>query len=281
MREGRPSQSSSLVAMVRALADGGMTTAKGFSDPTARSLLPPAWSRTLRFAEWRLERARPAARRRVAQGVDVVALRTLAIDRFATAALERGVGQVVILGAGLDGRAFRLTGVETADLFEIDHPATQAYKRAKAGSLRPRARSLRYVEVDFERDSLSQRLAEAGHDSGRPTFWIWEGVATYLSDDAMRATLGTVAARSASGSEVVITYSLPAARPFLRDVIFGRLWGEPQIGRRTPEQMASLVTGAGLVVVEDSGLSDWAEQFEGEGPAERFGMRAVLARVEG
>src|SRR5579872_3064011 len=102
MREGRPSQSSSLVCMLRALADGGVTSTAGFADPTARALLPRGWQRTLRFAEWRLSRTPAAVKRRLARGVDVVALRTLVIDRFATAALERGVGQLVILGAGLD-----------------------------------------------------------------------------------------------------------------------------------------------------------------------------------
>jgi hypothetical protein len=73
------------------------------------------------------------------------------------------------------GRAHRLPGLELVDVFEVDHPATQAYKRRLAGGL---PLLVRYVAVDFERDVLAQRLADGGHDGARPTLWIWEGVVT-------------------------------------------------------------------------------------------------------
>jgi hypothetical protein len=95
----------------------------------------------------------------------------------------------------------------------------------------------------------------------------------------VRATLDAAVARSPSTSQIVMTCSLPTALPLLRNVIFGGLCGELQVGRRTPEQMARLVRASGLTLEEDTGLADWARRFRGAPAAARFGLRAVLASV--
>ena len=278
MRPGRPSQTAALVAYMRALANIGATSAAGFSDPTASVLLPPLWSKAFGFAERKFAKARPDQRRQFTRGVDALALRTLAIDQSVSEALARGVRQVVILGAGLDGRAYRLAGIERADVFEVDHPATQSYKRRRASALKARARSITHVSVNFERDSLDTALAASGHRGDEPTFWVWEGVVTYLTDEAVRETLKAVVARSANGSGIVISYSEHNQRSFVRRLIFGAM-GEPQIGARQPEAMARLVTEAGIVIEQDSGISEWAERFQAEPPFRRLHLRALVGRV--
>lgn len=125
MKEGRPSQTASLVAFLRALADLGFSSVPGFQDPTARHLLAPPWSTLLRFVERRRHRASPLARQGASVGVDQLALRTVLIDAYLREALARGVRQVVILGAGLDGRAYRIQELSGSAVFEVDHPATQ------------------------------------------------------------------------------------------------------------------------------------------------------------
>ena len=149
--------------------------------------------------------------------VEHLALRTLAIDRVVAASVAKGADQVVILGAGLDARAWRMDAMARAVVFEVDHPSTQRFKRERLGSRTSageRARAdVRFVEVDFERESLAARLAEAGHDVRRATTWIWEGVTPYLAPEATRATLAIVAVRSAPGSVLAVTYATPSMEP--------------------------------------------------------------------
>ena len=130
--------------------------------------------------------------------VDHVSLRTAAIDDSVSASVAAGCEQLVILGAGLDGRAWRLEALRDVEVFEVDHPATQAEKRRRVARLAPRAREVRFVAVDFERQRLADRLAAAGHDATRATCWIWEGVTPYLVAPAIESTLHDIGDRSAS-----------------------------------------------------------------------------------
>src|SRR5207253_10743350 len=114
--------------------------------------------------------------------------------------------QLVILGAGLDGRAWRLSSLSNARVFEVDHPDTQAYKRERLGALKPAAKQVDFVPVDFEADSLEASLLRAGHDAAAPTAWVWEGVVMYLTPEAVRSTLKAIAARSAPGSTLIVNY---------------------------------------------------------------------------
>src|SRR5690349_14658954 len=108
MKAGRVSQTASLVAFLRALAHLGFSSVPGFKDPTARHLLAQPWSFLLRLAERRQRKATSPTRQSASLGVEQLALRTVLIDSYLREALARGIRQVVILGAGLDGRAYRL-----------------------------------------------------------------------------------------------------------------------------------------------------------------------------
>jgi methyltransferase (TIGR00027 family) len=245
-----------MVTLFRAVADLGVTSETGFSDPTARHFLPMPWN--VLFDLVRRTHARAPTGRawdEIRVSTDLLAARTRRIDGHLRAALGRGARQVVILGAGLDGRAFRIAELADAVVFEVDHPATQAWKRRHAAGLAPTAQSLRFVPVNFERDSLASALDSAGHDPAAPTAWIWEGVVMYLTDEAMRATLRVVSARSAPGSELIVQYN--ARRSHRRGVsTVLRLWGEPQIGIRSREVMAAELAAAGFTVTSDAGIQD-------------------------
>jgi methyltransferase (TIGR00027 family) len=277
MDERRPSQTAAMVAVWRALADAGHTSARGFSDPVAHALLSPGWSRLYRVSRRWLEKAPAERRARAIAGYDTMALRVLAIDAELERALAAGCRQLVILGAGLDTRAFRMAALAGCDVFEVDHPATQAYKRRKAEALPRRSRSLTFLAVDFERDDLLARLAASGHHAELPTAWIWEGVVMYLSLDALRGSLAAMARASAPGSRLLLHYHTPldpetaAVRGFRR--VFFSLLREPMIGLRSPESMQAEVVRAGLVVESDTGAKDWAARF-GAGA-----LRGSVARV--
>lgn len=124
-----------------------------------------------------------------------IAVRTASIDRRVRHLVgpRCGFSQVVILGAGLDTRAARLAAPGVR-FFEVDHPATQAEKQRRMAALPGFDRAAaRYVGCDFERDDFLDGLVRAGFRADQPAAFVWEGVACYLTETAVRATLHRVA----------------------------------------------------------------------------------------
>jgi methyltransferase (TIGR00027 family) len=258
MKPGQESQTAVWVCMGRAIAHDAPWAA-GFRDPTALALLPDA-------ARASVERIRAGGaprgwRERLGDRIVTtraypMLTRTVAID---AAVREAAAPQLVILGAGLDGRAWRMPELRDAVVFEVDHPDSQRGKRIRiaapafSGALAPTARDIRYVAVDFERDRLDDALAAAGHDPARPTTWIWEGVVMYLAPADIAATLGVVERRSAAASRLVVAYHSPAfmlrlVRPFMRRI------GEPLRSSFTADAMRELLARHGFAVVRDHDL---------------------------
>lgn len=238
--------------MARAAAHG-TTSERRFSDPTALPLLPDkARARVERLLRGEPPRSlRERAERLFLHGhAQMLIARTVAIDE---AVREAGAPQVVILGAGLDGRAWRMGELRDAVVFEVDHPDTQRVKRARVGGLPLHAREVRCVPVDFTRERLDEALAAAGHDAARPTLWIWEGVVMYLTREEVAATLSALARRSAPGSRVVILYTQPALMIRLVGLAVKRL-GEPFRSAYTPEAMKALLLAHGFTEVRDEGI---------------------------
>lgn len=238
-------------------------------DELARDLVP-AWLRAPLAAIEARPALLPLARLLSLGLLDHVSLRTAAIDDELRTALGRGAAQLVILGAGLDARAFRLADLGDTAVFEVDFPATQLAKRARLDGSLATAREVAFVGVDFERDLLDERLAEAGHDPGMPTVWIWEGVTPYLDEQALEATLEVVARRSAEASTLLVTYATPdlvrlgfVPRPLLRAAFF--ILGEPIKSAFEPAQIRARLEARGFSVTSDTGSPEWATRFlEGE-----------------
>lgn len=268
-----------MVAFGRALADAGLSHVEGFSDPTAYPLLGDRWRRRVDDATRGMRAGKANAGVEMARvQADAIALRTVAIDTAVRDALAGGATQLVILGAGYDGRAWRLGELAGVNVYEVDRPATQEDKRARAAALPPAIGRVTYVPTDFTHESLDAVLERAGHDAASPTCWIWEGVVMYLTHEAERATLADIARRSARGSTLIVNYH-SALRRFLVGLVL-RLIGEPQISAWTPEEMAADLRAAGFTVQEDSGMPEWNQRFaRGQAKVERFGlMRVVVAR---
>lgn len=172
----------------------------------------------------------------------LVARNRLAEDSLAQA-VHHGVRQYVLLGAGLDTFAYRNLhpGLQ---VFEVDHPATQQWKRELALSSGLQEPScLHYVPVDFERQGLAQQLITCGLDFAAPTVFAWLGVVPYLTHPAFRTTLDVIA-RFPEGSGVIFDYALPrqALAPHeleARDALSARVQsiGEPFQLFFTPEEI--------------------------------------------
>ncbi len=154
------------------------------------------WPRPLFVDPWAEKLAGPDGHQ-IARDVDArfppmeawLAIRVAYLDRLVGTAVDRlGARQIVILGAGYDTRAARLprAGVR---FFEVDHPATQAAKRARLAELDGYpVDAATYVTCDFETEDPVARLVACGLDAHAPALVLWEGVVSYLTEDAVRAT---------------------------------------------------------------------------------------------
>jgi len=270
MRSGKPSRTAQFVAYNRALGTLAPRV-PGFADPWAVEFLPAGWRR-------RVERARRALAGYPqkspypfwTRGMAIFnQYRTVVFDRAIAAALP--VPQLVILGAGFDTRAWRLDGLEATTVFEVDHPATQSLKRARAGTLPPKARQIRFAPIDFRDGDLPAVLAEAGYDARQPAFWLWEGVAMYLPPAQVAANLASFAALSAPGSRLALTY-LSKDRGRMPGSLFLALIGEPVRSAYSPAELAQTAAAAGWTVTADSGIADWMRDLPS---AQRLTRRQV------
>lgn len=262
MRDDQASFTARIVALARALA----TDADGPLDPTASAMLGAPWLEGARgpFASGLPRRALSVLSARV---FDHVALRTRRIDDAVAEACVNAK-QLVILGAGLDGRAWRLDALHDVTLFEVDHPATQRFKRGRVANLSPKAREVRFVCVDFERDSLLEELLAAGFDPEEPAAWIWEGVTMYLEPSTVRGSLAILGELSATGSTLIVTYATRNSLLFrfglerVVDTAFGIL-GEPLPGLTTRADFGALVARAGWTPTSDEGDDEMRRRYPG------------------
>lgn len=263
----KASRTAVLVCQARAVADGRIAIGR-FSDPIAIDLLDDDERREVETARGpapRHWRDRPAYELLTAT-VEILAARTVAID---DAVRERRHSQLVVLGAGLDARAWRMRKLPQTTVFEVDRPASQADKRRRVRNLEPVTEELTFVPVEFGTDSLTGALESAGHRSELPTTWIWEGVLPYLTTDQVRATLADVAERSAPGSQLIATYPQrhTVSRPAhyaLKTVfaIAGRpdpMGEERHVSAWRPAAMRDLLEDFGFTVVSDRDLKSIAD----------------------
>jgi methyltransferase (TIGR00027 family) len=183
-------------------------------------------------------------------------------------AVERGVRQIVILGAGLDTFALRNPhGARQIRIHEVDHPATQAWKLERLAEVQIAPPPwLVFVPVDFERDDVGEKLAAAGFQQDSPAFFTWLGVVPYLTQDAIGRTLDYIS--SIQNSEVVFDYMEPpeAFSEELRQLQKARTEqlkkiGERSVSRFEPAGMAAILRSHGFCAIEDFSFQEIASRF--------------------
>ncbi|HTS48108.1 MAG TPA: class I SAM-dependent methyltransferase [Bryobacteraceae bacterium] len=250
MRQGIPSRTARGVAIRRA-AHQLLDHPRVFEDPLALAILGEETARVLEADPARFENS-PRLRA-------FVAARSRFAEEELAAAFHRGVPQVVVLGAGLDTFAYRNPFAASGlRVFEVDHPATQAWKRellAEAGVAAPP--SLSFVPLDFEERALAEALEEAGFRTDQPAFFSWLGVVPYLTLDAAKATLAWIGSLPA-GSGVVFDYAIsPASLGESQKAAFDALAnrvaraGEPFQLFFEPDELGATLTGLGFHEIED------------------------------
>lgn len=214
-------------------------------------------------------------------------IRARLAEQFLARSVDEGVDQYLILGAGLDSFAYRSPLARRVSVFEVDHPATQRWKRrllTDAGIAIPG--SVTFVPVDFEAESLADRLVAGGLDPSRPALVSWLGVTMYLTREAIGQTLAVIGG-FAAGTEIVIEYMLPAE---LRDAA-GDAYaeavmpvaaerGEPWLTFLSPQEMSALLQEHGFGLIEHVRQHDAIDAALWErSDAVRAGELSVLARA--
>jgi methyltransferase (TIGR00027 family) len=275
MLEDQPSRTAHRVALRRATHQL-WDNPKVFDDPIALKIIPAdasaelAGSRPSESAPARFLRAFMVARSRFAE------------DHLAEA-VARGVKQYVVLGAGLDTFAYRNPFPEL-QVFEVDYPATQAWKRQRLQMASiPIPSMLTFAPVDFEKDTLHAGLSQAGFKTDQPAFFSWLGVTPYLAEATVLATLKWISEHPQNG--VAFDYAIPrSSLDFFHRMAFDALAarvaaaGEPFVGFFDPETLSHELQLMGFKHIEDlDGDEINARYFSGRADGLRVG--GGLARL--
>ena len=237
-------------------------------DDLAESFLPKPLRALVRATRFRLvRRAVIAASERSGPGLWAnLSCRKSYIDDNLAESLP-DVGSVVILGAGLDTRPYRLARVGDVPVFEVDLPVNITRKRAIVsrvfGAVPP---SVRLVSVDFERDDLLATLASYGYRLDSPTFFVWEGVTQYLTADAVRATFAQLA-HAASGSKLDFTYVrsdfIDGINLYDARVLYEKFRVHSQVWKfgMLPEDVEGFLAGYGWRLIEQAGPDELMDRY--------------------
>jgi methyltransferase (TIGR00027 family) len=273
MKEARPSRTAYVVAMRRA-AHQIFDHPKVFDDPVAMLILGPGAEERLRSEPRFLNRFGRALRA-------TMAARSRYAEDQLERAVNRGVKQYVVLGAGLDTFAYRNPYAQRElRVFEVDYPATQEWKRqrlAAANIVIPP--SVTFAPVDFERQTLAEGLRQVGFAVEKAAFFSWLGVTMYLASETVLDTLRLVASCAAGGG-VVFDYMVPRESlnwtgRLVHDALSRRVAsaGEPFRTFFLPERLHDELGRMGFHSIEDLGAAEINARY--------FGHRSDGLRVPG
>ena len=237
MNNEQSSRTAEGMALLRAIEASKPETVQICYDPIARSLVN-GFSFTMSklvIDSGLYECMAPGA-------VAFITVRERYIDDFLKARLSEELDQVVILGAGFDTRAYRIAGIEKTRVFEIDQPATQEVKLKRLKKvIDPLPGHVTFLPVDFNTQTLGERLFSSGYNEQGKTLFIWQGVTVYLTPEGVDSTLAFIAHHSGPGSAVIFDYFYNET---LRDT------SRPEVKLM---QRATRVTGEGYLFGIDAG----------------------------
>jgi methyltransferase (TIGR00027 family) len=230
------------------------------SDDLALSILPAGQRALVRAMRWPLLRRLTisAGERAVAGSWSLITCRKRYIDDKLDEALG-DIDSVVILGAGMDTRAYRLAHRSDIPVFEVDLHVNIARKKAAVRrAIGGVPASVHLVPLDFERNDLIGTLSGHGYRTDARTFFIWEGVTQYLTEDAVRATLSALQAAPA-GSRLVFTYVrkdfIDGINMYDAAILYKRFRQRQQVWKfgLDPDAVAEFVADYGWRLVEQAG----------------------------
>jgi methyltransferase (TIGR00027 family) len=237
-------------------------------DDLAASILPAGQRGVVHAMRWPLLRRLTIllGERAVPGAWTIISCRKRFIDDKLEEALPN-VDAVVILGAGMDTRGLRLARRSDLPVFEVDLPVNIARKKAAVQrAIGTIPASVRLVPLDFERDDLFGVLSEHGYRTDARTFFVWEGVTQYLTEDAVRTTLAAVQAAPA-GSRLVFTYVredfIDGRNMYDAAVLYKRFRQRRQVWKfgLDPDDVAAFVEAYDWQLVEQAGPDYYLQNY--------------------
>jgi methyltransferase (TIGR00027 family) len=202
MKQQQSSSTAEGMALVRAIEASRPEGKRICYDPIARSLIN-GFSYTMS----KLVIDSGLYTRLAGGTIEFITARERYFDDFLKACLSEGFDQVVILGAGFDTRAYRIAGIEKTRVFEVDHPAIQEAKLKRLKKvIDPLPGHVSFVPVDFNIQTLAERLIASGYNEQGKTLFIWQGVTMYLTAEGVDSTLAFIGNHSRLGSAVIFDY---------------------------------------------------------------------------
>jgi methyltransferase (TIGR00027 family) len=265
-----------------------------FDDPYALKLLPFGWRVLFRLAFLPgLRRFVLSLReRRMPGSLGSILCRTRYIDDVVKRSLAKGLDQLVILGAGFDSRAYRIPGIDRAQVFEVDLPGARELKQSRVEKvLGAVPENVTLVGMNFDRQDLDDVLSAAGFRKGRRTLFVWEGVTQYLTAEAVSDTLEFVSGVSGADSAIVFSYVRRGLidgtdRPewFEPFMAFANRVGSPMIFGLDRAELEQYLSERGLALIDDVGAAEYRDLYLRQLGREMHvfdGERVALAEAKG
>lgn len=268
MKSKKRSRTAQMAAVIRAL-HWAYESPVVFEDPFAGQLAGPGWhflckSRLLYLF----------ATRTIYKSLNPIRRQVLARARYAEdklrEALESGVRQYIIIGAGLDSFALRRSDLDgKIRIYELDHPATQQAKKARVEELNLRLpKNHEFVPIDFEKENLCHALAGSSYDPEAPAFFSWLGTVHYISQPAVFQTLTSIQSCACPESELVFDYAIPETHYSRQDhktvsdlKRYTKRRGEPIISMFDPDVFPRQVSQLGFSLLENVSPQEQAGKY--------------------
>lgn len=291
MRSGQASHTAAHNTLFRALEFSFPPDVRLFDDSLAQALLPRP------LAGLRPAIRLPGGAKALSAIIDhrwpgvrtSLAARTRLIDDTLAALPPDRLGQLVILGAGFDTRPYRLQRLRSVPVFEIDHPDTQAAKRAALRRTLEVPDNVTFVPIDFNTQTLADTMTGSGYRPDLPTVFLWEGTTNYLTEPTVDATLRWCVRTAAAGSLLLLTYVHADVLRSPESFVGGRRLratldkvGERFTFGKTPEDMRAYLAERGLELEWDCGAAEYRARYFGERARTMAGhefYRVALAHI--
>jgi methyltransferase (TIGR00027 family) len=269
LRGGRASRTAEFAALFRAGSMNFPADVRPLEDPYAEHFVTAPYLRTFMRSK-ALMRATGFMTNRYYRGIiGQTVMRSRYADDALRAATAEGVDQVVMLGSGFDATSVRLSE-PSLRFFEVDHPETQARKRAVLAEHAPAEalERIRFVPCDFNAERPGELLVEHGFDPARPAFVNWLAVSWYIPRESVEGALTDIASVTAPGSRLVFDYlhrSTADGTSDDRGARRGRRRSarvrEPWEFGIDPEEVPAWLRGFGFEVVEQMTGSDLDDRY--------------------
>lgn len=268
MKKESASQTAQAAAAIRAY-DNLANQPPIFHDAYALMMTSPAWRLLLSNKALMRVFQTQSFRHTFGLLVTQVATRSLYNEDWLFEALDRGVKQYVMIGAGLDSFALRAAAhYPDVKIYELDHPDTQALKIKTLSQLGKIPANVEFAPINFELEKISDALQRSSYDVKELGYFSWLGTTHYLKPETTLSTLRDLAAFAASESEIVFDYSIPyqnlqglerLGTMSLSQVT--HFLNEPIIGFFDTEHLHNSLRNMGYVIVEDMSGKDITERY--------------------